>query len=98
MHPCAAWFWLARGRARSIPTGRHYIGKTFDPARRLHEHNTKKGRWTSSFQPWQLIALEEFEDARAAGKREAFLKSRPGIEERTRLIERALTAQLAEHP
>ena len=36
---------------RSIPTGRHYIGMTSDVEERLYEHNTKKGRWTSSFQP-----------------------------------------------
>ena len=44
---------------RSIPSGRHYIGKTSDPVRRLNEHNTKKGRWTSGFQPWENSRTRE---------------------------------------
>jgi putative endonuclease len=71
---------------RSIPTGRRYIGATSDVQRRLHEHNTKKGRWTSSFQPWELIALEELANRGEAMARESFLKSRAGIAERQRLF------------
>jgi putative endonuclease len=83
---------------RSIPSGRHYIGRTSDPVRRLNEHNTKKGRWTSAFQPWELIALEEFEDAKGASARESFLKSWAGIAERRRLIEAAEISRLVERP
>jgi putative endonuclease len=72
---------------RSVPTGRHYIGMTSDVPKRLHEHNTKTGRWTSSFKPWDLLGLEEFETRGAAMKREAFLKSREGIAERQKLFE-----------
>ncbi|MGA3075524.1 MAG: GIY-YIG nuclease family protein [Bryobacteraceae bacterium] len=82
----------------SIPSGRHYIGKTADPVRRLNEHNTKKGRWTSAFQPWELIALEEFEDAKGASARESFLKSWAGITERRRWIEAAEISRLVERP
>jgi putative endonuclease len=71
---------------RSIPTGRHYIGMSSDVQRRLHEHNTKKGRWTSSFQPWELIALEEFGSRREATARELYLKSRAGIAARQKLF------------
>jgi putative endonuclease len=71
---------------RSIPAGRHYIGMSSDVDRRLHEHNTKKGRWTSSFQPWEVIALEEFGSRGEAARRESFLKSRAGITERQRLF------------
>ena len=67
---------------RSIPTGRHYIGMSSDVERRLQEHNTKTGRWTSSFKPWELIALEEFGSRSEAGNRERFLKSRAGLAER----------------
>ena len=70
---------------RSLRAGRHYIGKTSDAERRLEEHNTKTGRWTSAFKPWALIACEEYEDRKAARAREAFLKSRAGIAERKRL-------------
>jgi predicted GIY-YIG superfamily endonuclease len=61
---------------------------TSDVERRLHEHNTKKGHWTSSFQPWEIIALEEFGCRKDASAREAFLKSRAGIGERQRLFDR----------
>ncbi|MBZ5596337.1 MAG: GIY-YIG nuclease family protein [Acidobacteriia bacterium] len=70
---------------RSIPTGRHYIGSTADVARRLNEHNTRNGRWTSAFKPWEVAATEEFETRGEARSREAYLKSRAGISERLRL-------------
>jgi predicted GIY-YIG superfamily endonuclease len=60
---------------------------TSDVQRRLHEHNTKKGRWTGSFQPWELTALEEFGGRTEASAREAFLKSKAGIGERYRLYD-----------
>jgi len=56
-----------------------------DVERRLHEHNTKTGRWTSRFKPWELIALEEFGSRSEAGSRERFLKGRQGMAERQRL-------------
>jgi putative endonuclease len=67
---------------RSVPTGKHYIGIAADVAKRLHEHNTKNGRWTSSYKPWELIAVEEYPDRPAASRRERFLKSREGISAR----------------
>jgi len=72
---------------RSIPTGRHYIGSTADVARRLDEHNTRSGRWTSAYKPWVLVTTEEFETRSEARKREAYLKSRAGIADRWRLFE-----------
>ena len=83
---------------RSVPTGRHYIGATSDVERRLHEHNTKKGRWTSSFQPWELIALEELANRGDAMTRESFLKSRAGIAERKRLFEQLVGIEAVERP
>jgi putative endonuclease len=71
---------------RSIPTGRHYIGMSPDVERRLHEHNTRTGRWTSSFRPWELVASEGFGCRKEASAREAFLKSRAGIRDRQRLF------------
>jgi putative endonuclease len=72
---------------RSIPTGRHYIGMTSDVLKRLHEHNTKTGRWTSSFKPWEILGAAESETRGTAMKREAFLKSRAGIAERQQWFE-----------
>jgi putative endonuclease len=65
---------------------RHYIGMTSDVQRRLHEHNTKTGRWTSRFQPWVVVGVEEFCSRGEAMKREVFLKSRAGIAERQQLF------------
>jgi predicted GIY-YIG superfamily endonuclease len=70
----------------SISTGKHYIGIAADVEKRLMEHNTKSGRWTSAFKPWMVLGAEEYPDRSAAAKRERFLKSRAGIEERRELI------------
>jgi predicted GIY-YIG superfamily endonuclease len=69
-----------------------------DVERRLEEHNTKTGRWTSSFKPWELIALEEFPTRSEAAHREAFLKSRAGIAERRRLFQQWAGVGLVERP
>ena len=71
---------------RSIPTGKHYIGISADVEKRLSEHNTKSGRWTSAFRPWEVRGTEEYPDRSAAARRERFLKSRAGIEAREELI------------
>ena len=65
---------------RSVSSRKHYIGIAADVERRLDEHNTKSGRWTSSFKPWELVAREEHPHRRSAAQRERFLKSRAGIE------------------
>jgi putative endonuclease len=71
----------------SVPTGKHYLGIAADVDRRLHEHNTKSGRWTSAYKPWRLVAKDEFLDRAVASRRERFLKSREGIAARKQLIE-----------
>jgi predicted GIY-YIG superfamily endonuclease len=70
---------------RSVPSGKHYIGIAADVAKRLGEHNSKNGRWTSSYKPWELVATEEFSDRVGAARRERFLKSRAGIVARKEL-------------
>jgi len=72
---------------RSIPTGKYYIGIAADVEKRLIEHNTKMGRWTSAFKPWRIVATEEFADRVGASRRERFLKSRDGIAARRQLTE-----------
>jgi len=71
---------------RSVPAGKYYIGIAADVAKRLHEHNTKRGRWTSAFQPWELFGTEEYPDRATAARRERFLKSRAGIQARKELM------------
>jgi putative endonuclease len=83
---------------RSISTGRHYIGITSDVEKRLREHNTKTGRWTSRFQPWELLAREEFASRAEAGVRERFLKSRAGMSERRRLFEQLIGCESVGRP
>jgi putative endonuclease len=73
---------------RSIGTGAHYIGMTSDIHRRLQEHNSKSGRWTSSRKPWELAGVEEFADRKSALARERYLKSKAGIAERRELFDR----------
>jgi putative endonuclease len=70
---------------RSAPTGKHYIGIAADVENRLHEHNTKSGRWTSAYKPWTLVTSEEYPDRASASRRERFLKSRAGISARREL-------------
>jgi putative endonuclease len=70
---------------RSLPSGKSYIGIAAEVAKRLGEHNSKNGRWTSSYKPWELVAAEEFPDRAAAARRERFLKSRAGIVARKEL-------------
>jgi putative endonuclease len=77
------WYLYVLG---SVPTGKHYIGIASDVEKRLVEHNTKSGRWTSAFKPWKLLGAEEHADRSAAAQRERFLKSRAGIEARKELI------------
>ena len=71
---------------RSVPTGKHYLGIAADVAKRLNEHNTRTGRWTSPFKPWELVATEEYADRGAASRRERFLKSSAGIQARKELV------------
>ena len=56
-----------------------YIGYTSNLELRLLSHNqiSKKG-FTAKFRPWKLIYSEEYEDKKAAMKREKELKSSRG--------------------
>jgi putative endonuclease len=73
---------------RSLPTGKRYVGIAADVAKRLQEHNSKSGRWTSSYKPWELVSAEEFPDRASAARQERFLKSRAGMQARRELIEK----------
>jgi putative endonuclease len=60
---------------QSLSYNTYYIGSTENVERRLHEHNSGKGRYTSGRRPWRLAYKEEYPCRREAIKREHALKS-----------------------
>jgi putative endonuclease len=65
-------------------SGKHYIGYTSDPKRRLREHNNKtvgRNRFTRKQKgTWNIIYKEEHASKTEAMKRERFLISGKGRE------------------
>ena len=56
--------------------GSLYTGWTFDPERRLHEHNSGSGaKYTRSRRPVELVYLERVESRQRALVREREIKS-----------------------
>jgi len=53
---------------------RYYVGYTNDLERRLKEHNRKKGKYTDSGIPWQLVYQETYSTKTEAMDREKFIK------------------------
>jgi len=71
---------------QSIKTKKLYIGHTDDLAQRLEEHNTGRGgRYTRQNGPWMLVYSSSHPDRASAVKRERFLKSTRGSQEKKRL-------------
>jgi len=68
--------------------GRHYIGITTDPERRLIEHNKGGTKSTRPFRPWRMIYLEKYIDRSQACKREWHLKHPKGYKEKLKIIEK----------
>jgi len=52
----------------------YYIGFTTNPEKRLNEHNSGLGRYTSKNGPWNIVYLEEFSCKEQALKREKAIK------------------------
>ena len=69
-------------------SGRHYVGITTDPARRLAEHNAGSAKSTRPFGPWKIICTEEFDSRSKACKREWYLKHAEGRKEKLSIIEK----------
>lgn len=67
------WVYVLRN-----PTGRHYIGVTNDPARRLDDHNAGRSKWTSKHGPWEMVWHEGPMSLGAARKKEMWLKRQKG--------------------
>jgi putative endonuclease len=71
---------------QSIKTKRLYIGHTDDLDRRLDEHNTGRGgQYTRQNGPWKLVYNELHPSRSSAIKREQFLKSTKGSQDKKRL-------------
>jgi putative endonuclease len=68
--------------------GRHYIGITTEPDRRLIEHNDGSTRSTRPFGPWKMIYTEAFDTRSEACKREWYLKHAAGYKEKQEIIDR----------
>ena len=67
--------------------GRRYVGYTGrDPELRLCEHNEGLNRWTRGRGPWRLVYAEEHQRKSEAVRRERYLKTGVGREERDRLV------------
>jgi len=69
-------------------SGRHYIGITTDPSRRLIEHNTGGAKATRPFGPWKLIYTEQFNSRAEACRREWYLKNVKGKKEKLEIIKK----------
>ena len=71
---------------QSLKTGKLYIGHTDNLARRLEEHNTGRGgKYTRQNGPWKLVYSEHHPDRSSAAKREQYLKSTRGSQEKKKL-------------
>jgi putative endonuclease len=55
---------------------RYYVGFTNDLERRLTEHNRKKGKYTDSAIPWELVYHETYSSKTEAMNREKFIKGK----------------------
>jgi len=55
---------------------RYYVGYTNDLERRLSEHNRKKGKYTDTGIPWELVYTEVFDSREMAHSRETYIKSK----------------------
>jgi putative endonuclease len=71
---------------QSLKTRKLYIGHTDNLARRVEEHNTGWGsKYTRQNGPWTLLHSESHPDRSSAAKRERYLKSTRGSQEKKKL-------------
>ena len=71
---------------QSLKTGSLYIGYTDNLTRRLEEHNTGRGgKYTRQNGPWKLLYKESHPNRSCAAKRERYLKSTRGSQEKKKL-------------
>ena len=71
---------------QSLKTKKLYIGHTDNLARRINEHNTGRGgTYTRQNGPWKLVYNENHPDRSSAVRRELYLKSTKGSQEKKKL-------------
>ena len=71
---------------QSLKTGKLYVGHTNDIDRRFEEHNSSRGgKYSRQNAPWKLLYKESHPDRSSAAKRELYLKSTKGSQEKKRL-------------
>ena len=71
---------------QSLKNGKLYIGHTDNLNRRLEEHNTARGgKYTRQNSPWKLVYSEPHSDRSSAAKREIYLKSTKGSQQKKQL-------------
>ncbi len=58
----------------------YYYGSTENIEKRLQEHNSGFGKYTSKYAPWELVYFECFETRSEAVKREKYFKTGVGRE------------------
>ncbi len=71
---------------QSKADGSFYTGMSQNPAKRLEDHNFGRVKTTKSKKPWSIMHTEAFASRSEARKREKFLKSSAGREERDILL------------
>ncbi len=68
-------------------TGRRYVGYTGrDLGLRLQEYNEGLNRWTKAHRPWCIVYSESHEAKPNALRRQRYLKTGAGRQERDRLV------------
>ncbi len=71
---------------QSLKNNKLYIGHTDNIDRRFEEHNTGRGgKYTRQNQPWVLVHSERHSDRTSAARREQYLKSTQGSQEKKHL-------------
>ncbi|NLN31595.1 MAG: GIY-YIG nuclease family protein [Bacteroidales bacterium] len=54
---------------------KYYVGYTNNLERRISEHNRRKGKFTDTGIPWEIVYTEQYCTKKEAMNREKFIKS-----------------------
>lgn len=71
--PFAMNYWVYILYSRNFD--KYYIGHTNNLARRLEEHNSDKAKYTKSYQPWEIVFEQRFNERKEAMMNERYIKS-----------------------
>lgn len=81
---------------RSIRYGKYYIGSTRDIKKRLIHHNQDSNQSTKKYRPYKLLYFEKYDTNKQALIRERKIKSYKGGKAFKLLIDKVLSAGVAE--